>query len=146
MNRTTMCNQKVMILLAMFMTLTVMLVGCKQEAPQEPQATETMVATEVPVTTVPEETTMPEEIEVIITIPEVEAPEAGSITYAEYLELSAEEQQAYYENFDTVDAFFKWMDAAKAEYEAAVKENVADENPAETESEFFLEEGVEDLE
>ena len=73
----------------------------------EPEATET----------VPETT----EEEIIETEPEVDAPEPGSITYEEYLALEVEVQQAYYEKFETPDDFFAWMNAAKAEQEAATE-------------------------
>ena len=72
--------------------------------------------------------------------PEVSAPEAGSIDYETYLALTVEEQQAYYENFETPDDFFVWLEEAEAEYEAN-RENEPSEN-----SGFFIEEGVEDWE
>ena len=40
------------------------------------------------------------------------------MTYEEYNALSAEEQEAYFNSFDTVDDFFVWYNKAKQEYEA----------------------------
>lgn len=43
---------------------------------------------------------------------------AGSLSYEEYIAMSGEEQQKYFESFESVEAFFEWYNAAKAEYEA----------------------------
>ena len=42
-----------------------------------------------------------------------------TLTYEEFWAMSGKEQQAYYESFDSVDDFFAWYNAAKAEHEAA---------------------------
>ena len=42
----------------------------------------------------------------------------GKMTYEKYIALSPEEQQKYYNSFASVEAFFNWLNAAKAEYEA----------------------------
>ena len=137
MNKRIMKHRKLIALLAAVLAMAGMMAGCKQEQKQETQAVETTAATEAVVTTVPEETTapvettLPEETEVIVTFPEVEAPEAGSITYAEYLELTAQEQQAYYENFESVDAFFAWLNPAKEEYAEYLATQAADGNDGE---------------
>ncbi len=39
------------------------------------------------------------------------------LTYKEYLSLSAEKREEYYKTFDSVKAFAKWHEKAKAEYE-----------------------------
>ena len=137
-------NQKMLALMAAVLSVAAMMAGCGQKAAQESQVT--VPVTEVPETAAPEETTLPVEMEAVVTVPEVEAPEAGSITYVEYLELTAEEQQVYYENFETPDAFFAWMDSAKAEYEASTEplETFADENQEVVNDGFFEEESVED--
>lgn len=49
-------------------------------------------------------------------LPPVKEPDT-SMTYAEYIELSAEEQQAHFESFASVDDFFAWYNAAKKEYD-----------------------------
>jgi flagellar basal body-associated protein FliL len=41
------------------------------------------------------------------------------MTYEEYNALSAEEQEAYFNSFDTIEDFFAWYNKAKAEYEAS---------------------------
>lgn len=61
-----------------------------------------------PQTTVPAQTQPTEETTV---------PSQKSLTYEAYLQLSNTEQQAYFRSFDTVDAFYDWLDAAQAEYE-----------------------------
>lgn len=38
--------------------------------------------------------------------------------YEKLLAMSGEEQKAFMESFETMDDFFNWLDAAKAEYEA----------------------------
>ena len=40
------------------------------------------------------------------------------LTYEEYNALSAEEQEAYFNSFDTIEDFFAWYNKAKEEYEA----------------------------
>ena len=96
----------------------------------EPEATET----------VPETT----EEEIIETEPEVDAPEPGSITYEEYMALEVEVQQAYYEKFETPDAFFAWLNEAEKVYES---EKEAAEETEPKDSDIVIEEGeVEDWE
>lgn len=90
----------------------------------EPEATETE----------PEAT----EEEIIETEPEVDAPKAGSITYEEYLALEVEVQQAYYEKFETPDAFFEWLNEAEKVYES---EKEAAEETEPEDSDIVLEEG-----
>ena len=68
-------------------------------------------------TTAPTETTEPKtdgEHEVGIT-----EPQAGALSYAEYLAMSPAEQQAYYESFSSLEEFIAWHNAAQAEYEEA---------------------------
>lgn len=119
-----------------------LLTGCTNEPVEtKPNPTVTTTApTTVPTaepatvpTTEPEET-VSEETVPMDTEPLVEAPEAGSISYEEYLELEVEVQEAYYESFENADAFFAWLDEAQAAYEATKP----------TSSHF--EEGVEDWE
>ena len=38
--------------------------------------------------------------------------------YEKLLEMSGEEQQAFMESFESLEAFFAWLEEAKAEYEA----------------------------
>lgn len=42
---------------------------------------------------------------------------AGSLSYEEYIAMSGEEQQKYFESFESVEAFFEWYNAAKAKYD-----------------------------
>lgn len=68
-------------------------------------------------TTVPTETTEPKtdgEHEV-----ESTEPQAGALSYAEYMAMTPAEQQAYYESFPTLEEFIAWHNAAQAEYEEA---------------------------
>ena len=39
------------------------------------------------------------------------------LTYEQYNALSAEEQEEYFNSFDTIDDFFAWYNQAKQEYE-----------------------------
>ena len=39
------------------------------------------------------------------------------MTYEKYISMSPEDQQAYFESYSSPDAFFKWFNAAKAEYD-----------------------------
>ena len=151
-------RKRIAVLVAV-LALATLITGCKKKVkePIEP-VTEPVAATEM--TTVPAET-LPEETE-LVTEPVIVAPEAGSITYEAYLNLSAEEQQAYYGNFDSSDAFHEWLDAAMKEYGAetepvetfapAEPENDTVETvpeataPEETKSGLFFEESVMDME
>ena len=67
-------------------------------------------------TTVPTENTEPKtegEHEVGST-----EPQAGALSYEEYMAMSPAEQQAYYERFSSLEEFIAWHNAAQAEYEA----------------------------
>ena len=54
--------------------------------------------------------------------PETEPPVSGkdpaSYTYEEFLAMSSAEQQAHFEQFTAIEAYFAWYNSAKAEYEA----------------------------
>ena len=81
------------------------------------------------------------------TEPEVDAPEPGSITYAQYLALPVEVQQAYYHKFESPEAFFLWLDAAKKEHESgnAPSPTLGDEETEPTEGDIVIDdEEVED--
>ncbi len=47
----------------------------------------------------------------------IPAPD-GSTGYEQYIAMSGEEQEAFYNTFDSTAAFFQWLNAAQAEYEA----------------------------
>ena len=54
-------------------------------------------------------------------VPETTEPAptpGGRLTYEEYMALSAAEQTAYRESFESTKAFFDWYNAARAEYDA----------------------------
>lgn len=42
----------------------------------------------------------------------------GGVTYADYIAMTPAQQQAYFESFSSLDAYTKWYNDAKAEYEA----------------------------
>lgn len=44
-----------------------------------------------------------------------------TLTYAQYLALTTSEQQAYFESFASVDAFYEWLEIAEKEYEESMK-------------------------
>lgn len=46
----------------------------------------------------------------------------GEMTYEKYMSLSAAEQYAFMNSFESIDAFFEWFNAAKAAYEASRNE------------------------
>lgn len=50
------------------------------------------------------------------------APEKDEVTYLEYHEMSATEQKAFINTFESYDAFFEWHDAAKKAYEDSLIE------------------------
>lgn len=52
----------------------------------------------------------------------VEAPQSDELTYLEYHNLSATEQKAFINTFESYDAFFAWHDAAKKAYEESLIE------------------------
>ena len=93
--------------------------------PSEPvQAGETTAATEASKETeAPEETEAPKATEAPdATEPAAkptEAPEDnGEMNYDKYMSMSAKEQSDYMNSFESVDAFFAWYNAAKAEHDA----------------------------
>ena len=45
------------------------------------------------------------------------------LTYSEYLEMTKEEQDAFYASFEDPKEFFQWFDAVKAIYDEERKEN-----------------------
>ena len=59
------------------------------------------------------------------TIPEETKPVADDVTpqqlteFEKYNAMSGEEQMAFMQSFETIEAFFTWLNNAKAEYEAA---------------------------
>lgn len=80
--------------------------------------------------TEPEETepkaTEPKTTETNVTEPETtefqpteSAPTIVKTEYEKYMEMSGAEQKAYMETFDSIDAFFNWLQNAKTEHEAA---------------------------
>lgn len=86
-----------------------------RENDEEPDADADSPSAE-PDNTVPTETTEPKnEGEPVIGSTE---PQAGALSYAEYMAMSPAEQQAYYESFPTLEEFIAWHNAAQAEYEA----------------------------
>ena len=50
--------------------------------------------------------------------PETEKP--TTLSYEEYNALSGEEQEAYFNTFDSIEDFVAWYNTAKQEYEASV--------------------------
>ena len=98
----------------------------------EPTVEETQPQTEA---TEPAETTKPTEApKPSETTPPTEAPKPSETTpptetpqpetkpkseYETFQNMSAADQQAHMESFDSMDAFFDWYNNAKAEYEAA---------------------------
>lgn len=86
--------------------------------PEETDPTVTDPATEPEATdpvTEPEDPTEP----TTPTEPEATQPPAGTgVTYLEYYEMSADEQQLFIDSFGSLDAFFAWHTAAKEEYES----------------------------
>lgn len=79
------------------------------EANQETDPTEDVVPdipTESPVATNPTGSIDPSE------------DTEDELTYEEYMSLSAAEQKAYRDTFESIDAYFVWFNSAKAEYDA----------------------------
>lgn len=62
--------------------------------------------------TKPEETTTPAE-------KNPDTPAKETTEYEKYLAMSGQQQKAFMESFDSIEAFFEWLNEAKAEYEAA---------------------------
>ena len=55
------------------------------------------------------------------TVPPTEEENQGSTgttAYEDYLNMTGEQQLAFMQSFDSMEAFFAWLNAAKAEYEA----------------------------
>ena len=52
------------------------------------------------------------------TEPESTVPSATAAAYLAYNEMSAAEQQDFINSFDSIEAFFSWLNTAKAVYEA----------------------------
>lgn len=50
-------------------------------------------------------------------VTDTNAPEKDELTYLEYHNLSADEQKAFINTFDSIDAFFEWYSAARKAYE-----------------------------
>ena len=44
-------------------------------------------------------------------------PVANGVTYVEYYQMTGEQQQAFINSFDSIEAFFAWHTAAKEAYE-----------------------------
>lgn len=95
----------------------------EETKPQETKPEETKPQETKPQETKPEET-KPQETKPQETKPEETKPQNTVTEYEEYLAMSPEEQQAFFESFDSVDAYFAWLNAAKAEYEE--KQNASD--------------------
>lgn len=55
-------------------------------------------------------------------------PDDGVITYEEYWSWTAEEREAYYNSFDSVDDFFAWYNEILQEYNDRTKPPVIDGN------------------
>ena len=81
------------------------------EGTTEPtEATDPTESTETPESTEPSESTTP-----------AEGDNQGGSTvtaYENYMNMSGEEQLAFMQSFESMEAFFAWLNAAKAEYEA----------------------------
>lgn len=63
--------------------------------------------------------TKPQETKPQETKPQGEAPRELT-EYEKYMAMSPEDQQKYYNSFPSVEAFFEWLQKAKAEYEAGL--------------------------
>ena len=81
---------------------------------------ETEAPTDAPKQTdAPAQTDAPDVTEAPTEEPETDAPvNTGKITYEDYLNMSGAEQQEFIMSFGDPAAFFAWLEAAKAEYEA----------------------------
>lgn len=56
----------------------------------------------------------------------VKVPAAGKLTYEQYISMSPEKQEEYFEKFDSEEEFFEWYRDAKAEYDENNKGNVVE--------------------
>lgn len=83
----------------------------------EPETEPTEETTPSEEVTEPTEETTPSEE----TVPPTEGDNqgnAGTTSYEAYLNMSGDQQLAFMQSFDSMEAFFAWLNAAKAEYEA----------------------------
>lgn len=85
--------------------------------PTTPQPTTPKPTTPQPTTPQPTEP-KPTETQPAETQPEQTKPAVTITEYEKYLAMSPTEQQAFFENFESVDAYFAWLNKAKVEYEA----------------------------
>ena len=96
----------------------------EETKPEETKPEETKPEETKPEETKPEETkpeeTKPEETKPQETKPvETQPKDPLAEEYAAYLRMSPAEQQAFFESFDSPDAFFNWYNTAKAAYDAS---------------------------
>lgn len=87
----------------------------------EPKATEpeaTQPEATKPEATEPE-ATKPESTEPESTEPEATAPntDVNGVSYEDYINMSPEEQMAFFNQFDSMEDFVKWYNEAKAKYD-----------------------------
>jgi len=87
-----------------------------EEDKENTETDEKAVETE-PVDDVETEESIPENSEEIETQPE--STEKELMEYERYLKMSGDEQMQLISSFGSVEAFFEWLNNAKAEYEAA---------------------------
>ena len=94
-----------------------------EETQPQTEATEPAETTKPTEAPKPSETTPPTEApQPSETTPPTETPQPETKPQSEYetfQNMSAADQQAHMESFDSMDAFFDWYNNAKAEYEAA---------------------------
>lgn len=48
------------------------------------------------------------------------------LTYEEYLAMTKEDRQAFFESFESMDEFLIWLDAAKEAYQSSKNDNAID--------------------
>ena len=53
----------------------------------------------------------------------------GTTEYEKYYAMSSEEQKAFFNSFDSPEAFFEWLNAAREEYEKSYETIVVGEDP-----------------
>ena len=82
--------------------------GVEEETQETTAPTESTKPTE---STTPTEATKPQE-----TKPTTPQQSALAKEYTSYMDMSADQQMAYIESFDSIDAFMAWFNAAKEEY------------------------------
>ena len=93
-----------------------------EETQPQTEVTEPQETTKPTEATKPTETSKPEETQPQETAPATEPSQPAAkpqTAYESFQNMSADEQQAYMESFESIDAFFTWYNDAKAEYEAA---------------------------